>query len=125
MNFLIPKILQSDDFSPNKRSLLLSTTSITPPSKHRILIQQRSTPSSLGSVGSSNSSTSRTIGKFQQPRLAEELLVRQAAKQPIMTQRNAIASGYVDHLTSGGNEMDTTTIITETRESSLGKTIRH
>lgn len=100
-NFLKP-----DDFSPNKRSLFLST-SITPPSKHRILIQQRSTPAS------------RTMGKFQHPRLAEELLVRQAAKQPVM-QKNA-AGGYVDHLTSGGNELDTTTIIAETRESSLGK----
>ncbi|XP_063698962.1 uncharacterized protein LOC134829679 isoform X2 [Culicoides brevitarsis] len=96
-----------DDFSPNKRLL---ATSITPPSKHRVLLQQRS-------LGSSSNSTK--LGKFQQPRLAEELLTRQASKQaatnPVVV-RNA---GYVDHLTSGGNEMDTTTIITGTRESSL------
>uniref|UniRef100_A0A336M201 CSON010585 protein n=1 Tax=Culicoides sonorensis TaxID=179676 RepID=A0A336M201_CULSO len=99
-----------DEFSPNKRPLL----SITPPAKHRTLIQQRSTPSSIGVITSSNSNN-RTIGKYQQPRLAEEQNTRQSTKSAPV-QRTA---AYVDHLTSGGNEMDTTTIITGTRESSL------
>lgn len=59
---------------------------------------------------------SRSV-KYQQPRLAEELLSRQAGGVGSGSTKKGTNSGFVDHLTGdiGGDEL------TEIRESSLGK----
>lgn len=87
--------LQPDDFSP-KRPLGMSS-----PMRPRLLTQ-RSTPSAIDSS---------RVTKFQQPRLAEELMIRQV--KPSL-QRYA---GYVDHLTGDS----TTSGSSEIRESSIGE----
>ena len=69
--------------------------SVSPPlQRHRVLIQQRSTPTP---------STSK-LAKFQTPRYPEELASRQQG-----TKQSLQRTSYVDHLT-GNNKSDAFTI---------------